>query len=276
MTQDLWLAKHPYLEPIAQFHAQVNAVMVSMSGVSCTLPDSDWSLYAADFDEGVPLLYSQSVAIDFGPVDQSLTELVDKLASMQLPGKFANDAVSLSQQLRHDGAARRAIAWLLGRVEFDCASPGLLCSLGWALLARDLQPVAATFSAWRDEERWLRNYCPMCSASPAMAQLAGINPERLRLLCCGRCATRWRYRRTGCPFCQNEDDRQLAVLAIDGEGGLRIDYCKSCCGYLKTYTGEGSEELLLADWTSIHLDVLAEDRGLKRLAGSLYDLQPLG
>jgi FdhE protein len=68
-----------------------------------------------------------------------------------------------------------------------------------------------------------------------------------------------------------EDDR-LAVLAVEGEGGLRIDYCKSCEGYLKTYAGEGNEAVLLADWTSIHLDIIACDRGLKRVAASLYDL----
>jgi hypothetical protein len=30
--------------------------------------------------------------------------------------------------------------------------------------------------------------------------------------------------------------------------------------------------VLLADWTSLHLDVVALDRGLKRLASSLYEL----
>lgn len=39
-----------------------------------------------------------------------------------------------------------------------------------------------------------------------------------------------------------------------------------------TYEGEGSEKVLLADWISIHLDVVACDRGLKRLAATLYTL----
>ena len=103
-----------------------------------------------------------------------------------------------------------------------------------------------------------------------MAQLVGIDPGRLRLLSCGRCRTR--YRRTGCPFCENRDDHRLAVLDVEGEDGLRIDYCESCRGYLKTYNGVGHETILLADWTSLHLDVIARDRGLKRLAGSLYEL----
>jgi FdhE protein len=46
----------------------------------------------------------------------------------------------------------------------------------------------------------------------------------------------------------------------------------ACGGYLKTYNGEGSESVFLADWTSIHLDVIARDRGLKRLAASIYAL----
>ncbi len=51
-----------------------------------------------------------------------------------------------------------------------------------------------------------------------------------------------------------------------------LTIAKACRGYLKTYDGEGSENVLLADWTSIHLDVIARDRGLKRLAASLYTL----
>ena len=105
-----------------------------------------------------------------------------------------------------------------------------------------------------------------------MAQLVGNDPGRLRVLSCGCCRTRWRYRRTGCPFCENRDDHRLAALDVEGEGGLRLDYCEACRGYLKTYNGTGSESVLLADWTSVHLDVLARDRGLERRAASLYDV----
>ena len=105
-----------------------------------------------------------------------------------------------------------------------------------------------------------------------MAQLAGRDPARRRFLCCGQCSTRWWHQRTACPFCQGQNGHGIAVLAIDGEAGLRIDYCESCHGYLKTYAGEGNEEVLLADWTSIHLDIVAQDRRLKRLAASLYEV----
>ena len=75
-----------------------------------------------------------------------------------------------------------------------------------------------------------------------------------------------------CPFCENANDHQLFVLSIEGERLLRIDYCGACRGYLKTYDGEGAESVLLADWTSLHVDLLAQDRDLIRSATSLYAL----
>jgi FdhE protein len=76
----------------------------------------------------------------------------------------------------------------------------------------------------------------------------------------------------GCPFCELAHAHHLSAIVIEGEKYLRIDYCQSCRAYLKTYNGEGSEPLYLADWTSLHLDIIARDRGLKRLATSLYEL----
>jgi FdhE protein len=107
-----------------------------------------------------------------------------------------------------------------------------------------------------------------------MAQLVGAEPGRKRLLSCGCCGTRWQFGRTGCPFCDT-DSQQLTSLAIEGEPGLRIDHCDSCKGYIKTYSGQGDESLWLADWTSLHLDQIAHDRGLERLAASLYEFEPL-
>jgi FdhE protein len=140
-------------------------------------------------------------------------------------------------------------------------------------MERFLRPVVRGFDGWRNEERWLRRYCPTCGSLPAMAQLAGVDPGRKRLLSCACCRTRWQFTRTGCPFCET-DSQRLATVTIDSEPGLRIDHCESCSGYLKTYNGEGSETLWLSDWSSLHLDLIAHDRGLKRLAASLYEFAP--
>jgi FdhE protein len=271
VTHDIWLSRHSYLEPVAQLHTLVDAAVVGIPTEHPCAPI--WDDYAADFQQGVPLLESSVAPIDITAAANAVMLLIEKLSSALLSGKLAQETRSLDSDLRRDpDAPRRAVDWLLDRGEYASACPGLLRYFGWTALARHLRPLVDAFAGWRDEELWLRNYCPTCGSRPSMAQLVGTDPGRLRLLSCGRCKTRWRYRRTGCPFCENQNDHRLAVLAVEGEGGLRIDYCEACRGYLKTYNGEGNEYVLLADWTSIHLDLIACDRGLKRSAESLYVL----
>lgn len=271
MTQDVWLVKHPYLQGVADLQALIDAAVTEIPIPSADVPS--WDVYVSDFHAGIPLLRSSRVAIDFRDFERTLTSLVEALALKPLPGKLAQDSRTLEAQLNGDrDSPRRALAWLLDKDSFTPTNPGLLRYLGWTVLARYLHPVVCAFNGWRDEERWLRSYCPTCGALAAMAQLVGTDPGRLRFLSCGCCRSLWRYRRTGCPFCQSKDDHRLAFVAVAGEAGLRIDYCEACSGYVKTYEGTGSESVMLADWTSFHLDVIACDRGLKRLAASLYAL----
>ena len=270
VTREAWLAEHAYLRPAADLHALVETAARAVPLPSATVPH--WPDYADAFEDGVPLL-SSTAAPDLSPAEYALTALLEKLMTCNLPGTLSEQPQAIAAELRADSEApRRAIGWLLDRTTFDSACPGLLRYLGWTVLASHLSAVVAAFSAWRDEERWFRNYCPTCGMRPAMAQLVGTDPGRLRLLSCGHCHTRWRYRRTGCPFCEAEDDHRLAAFAVENDSALRIDYCESCRGYLKTYVGEGSESLLLADWTSLHLDVVARQRELQRFGASLYQL----
>jgi FdhE protein len=238
VTRDVWLAEHPYLQPLADLHAAVEAAAVRISIPTAAIPQ--WSDYIEDFHAGVPLLESPKVAIDLSVLEPVVNGLMKSLAP--------SAPVSLER-------------------------PGLRRYVGSAVLVRYLEPVVRAFAAWRDEERWLHPYCPTCGLLPAMAQLIGVDPGRQRFLSCGSCGTRWRYARTGCPFCEQNSQR-LPSITIEGEGGLRIDYCESCRAYLKTYDGHGSEDVMLADWTSVHLDVIAHDRGLRRKAFSLYELDP--
>jgi FdhE protein len=256
MTRDLWLSQHPYLQPVADVHALVEAAAERIAVPAPSIPN--WDAYVTDFHAGVPLLQSSTFAFDFAAAEPAVDSLIRALASASLPEPLATACQDLAANLEPTDGRSPAHA-------------GLLRYLGWVVLVRSLAPVVSAFDAWRNEERWLRNYCPTCGEPPAMAQLVGKDPGRLRKLSCGRCRTRWRYRRTGCPFCDSRDQHRQAVVSVEGEAGLRIDYCDACSGYLKTYDGEGSESVLLADWTSVHLDVIARDRGLKRVAASLYE-----
>ena len=270
MIREAWLERHPYLQAMGDVHALIEGALGEVDLPSAAIPA--WEDYLDDFRAGVPLLQSSSVAIDLDPATAAIAALVEKAALLPLPEKLASESRVLASEVRRDPeTVPRFLNWLRGRDSHAPSHPGLLHYLAWAVLARYLRPVVAAFSSWRDEERWLRNDCPMCGSPPAMAQLVGTDPGRQRFLVCGCCRTRWRYKRSDCPFCEHDDHRHSTVT-IEGESSLRIDHCEACGGYLKTYVGEGNEAVFLADWTSIHLDIIARDRGFKRLAASLYAL----
>jgi FdhE protein len=271
MNQNGWLKTHSYLQPLASLQAQINAEIAEIPIVRPSIPE--WDGYADDFYAAVPLLHSPKARIDLDPVEKYIALLVEKLAASSLPYSLAEESKVLNTELcQAPNAPCAAVGWLLHDAPFTTSVPGFLRYIGWKALSWYLGPVVQAFGKWRDEERWLQSYCPTCGSLPSMAQLVGKEPGRRRLLSCGCCGTRWWYRRTGCPFCDSQNNHQLSVLTIEGEASLRIDHCESCGGYLKTYDGEGHESVLLADWTSIHLDIIAQDRGLKRLATSLYHL----
>jgi FdhE protein len=236
MTLDQWVLDHPFLEGIARLLARIDKAAKSVAVPSLCFPD--WDGYRDDFAAGVPLLASTAAAMDVSPVDEAVPRVLHALRG----DTGATETKGLHQYLR------------------------------WHLLSSALQQIARAFDAWRDDERWRHPRCPTCGSLPAMAQLVGVDPGRRRLLSCGHCGTRWQYGRTICPFCDAQSHR-LTGLALEGQGGLRLDYCESCRGYLKTYDGHGDETVMLADWTSLHLDALANDRGLIRRAASLYELE---
>jgi FdhE protein len=271
MTTDLWLEEHSYFKPLAELSAQVDRAAAGIDVFDARIPD--WEDYRADYLAGVPLLPSAAAAVDLEPGGRMTGALLERLASESSSEKFVAETRALNAELRREPQVSRRIAdFLLGDETVTRSFSGLLRYVAWTATARFLRPVVGAFDGWRDEERWLRSYCPTCGSLPAMAQLVGVDPGRRRLLSCGCCGTRWRYRRIGCPFCESANNHRLSALAIEGEKYLRIDYCQSCRAYLKTYDGEGSETFFLADWTSLHLDVIARDRGLKRMANSLYEL----
>lgn len=271
MTRDAWLAKHPYLRPAADLQASIETTLTGIPIQKVGVPD--WNSYVDSFHAGIPLLRSASVEVDLYQIATVVMSLIHSLASTQSSEKLVEETRLLMSELHRDSQPyREIVACLVGKDRYSAAHSGLIHYLGWTVLARYLQPIVEAFASWRNEDQWCRNYCPTCGALPAMAQLVGTDPGRLRFLSCGCCATRWRYGRTQCPFCETDEERWHSVLTLESEAHLRIDYCVACSGYLKTYNGAGNEGIMLADWTSLHLDVIAHDRGLKRFAGSLYQL----
>ena len=208
---------------------------------------------ADEIARGVPVLRSR--ALDPAVFDQAGTlvrAMAVALLGSDLPEPLREQCRTL---LGEDlGALVRSVA---ARGE---APAGFGDFLAWKALGRLLR--AST-------EGWHSSACPTCGALPAMAALRPGDRGRERELSCGLCGTRWSWARIGCPFCAGAD--KLDVLEPEGHDAFRIDVCRACNAYLKTYVGEG-EAQALSDWSTLHLDAACLDRGLQRPGPSLYRL----
>ena len=177
MTRDLWLEAHSYLRPLADLSAQVERAAAGVEVQDARIPD--WDDYRPDFLAGVPLLSSADAAVDLEPGGRMAAALLERLASGTSPEWLAAETRALATELRREPQVSRRIAdFLLGDETLTPPFPGLLRYLAWTAMARFLRPVVNAFDGWRDEERWLRRYCPTCGSLPAMAQLVGVDPGR--------------------------------------------------------------------------------------------------
>src|SRR6185295_16863997 len=143
MTHDAWVTSHPYLQPVAFLHAQVNHDIAASTATNLELPP--WEDYIRDFVAGVPLLHSSAVAIDYRPVEKIIRSNVERLTASPMP-QIADEIKIVAAELRGELAApHQVVAWLLSEDAFVSRSPGLLRYVGWTALSRFLRPLVDEF-----------------------------------------------------------------------------------------------------------------------------------
>ena len=113
---------------------------------------------------------------------------------------------------------------------------------------------------------WMKGYCPICGAWPIMAELRGI--ERNRRMRCGSCGGDWALPVLHCPYCAEVRHDHLGSLLLEGEEqARRIDICRSCKGYVKTFNvlrPRSLRSLATDDLASVELDLVAHEHGYAR------------
>ncbi len=125
-----------------------------------------------------------------------------------------------------------------------------------------LEIYAESYHPLLSKAGWENGYCPMCGEPPMMALIAGENGKRF--LICGACATRWPFPRTVCPFCGNDDQRQLSYLFMENDNKYRIEVCDVCRQYLKAVDlGDMSlpVDIEVENIITLHLDMIAMETG---------------
>ena len=117
-----------------------------------------------------------------------------------------------------------------------------------------------------DLNNWLRGYCPVCGSLP---QISFLKDEGKRSFRCSLCTFEWPSERLKCPFCETRDHKNLHYFYAEGNESHRVDLCENCHQYIKTVDLRklGYEpDLAIEDIVTIHLDILASEKGYKRPA----------
>jgi FdhE protein len=110
---------------------------------------------------------------------------------------------------------------------------------------------------------WEHGHCPTCGSWPLLGEFRGL--EQACFLRCGWCASEWEFSRLQCPFCGTRDHRLLGYLHVEGEEArCRAAVCEACCRRVRmvsTLAALDGPRLLVADLATLHLDLIAAERG---------------
>jgi FdhE protein len=139
------------------------------------------------------------------------------------------------------------------------------------ILCLTLFPVLAAANAALDPLRqglaWEHGYCPTCGGWPLLGEFRGL--EQTRFLRCGLCAAEWAFPRLCCPFCGTREHQLLGYFHVEGEEGMgRASTCAGCRRYVKmtpTLVALSAPQLLVANAATLHLDLVADQRGYSRV-----------
>ncbi|MEN6467197.1 MAG: formate dehydrogenase accessory protein FdhE [Syntrophaceae bacterium] len=109
---------------------------------------------------------------------------------------------------------------------------------------------------------WSEGYCPVCGKDPKIGTLK--EEEGRKFLFCNQCGTEWLFRRINCPFCGNEEQKNLSYFTVNSDERYRVDVCDACKRYVKIVDLRNSNkdaDLDVEDIATLHLDMLANEEG---------------
>jgi FdhE protein len=237
-----------------------------------------WSAAACRerWERGVPLLAEASLALAPESVEPLLGPVIERIAGASLE--------------RHESLRRLAQAWDRGEIgpasllpidEKQGASmvaerfglPGPLVAM---LAVAALRPALTVFLASVRELPdgvWRPAGCPWCGSPAAWSDL---QEDGRRRLACHTCAGAWSVPGRRCPFCETWQSGALEQLVARGiEEGYVVDGCRTCRGYIKGIDRRQrrrGHSALVEDWSTPHLDLIAERQGFRRPTAAITHL----
>ena len=257
-------AKWPGYGAVLDFYVKVREAQASAKASSRVDP--------ATFrkDEGCPLLAKEDFPVDIA----ASTGLFHSLCRI---GKKANPHLAeqigkMTGIVAHEESVLEKLLARAGdeqAIERFAAERGLDKQVLSFLVGSSTRPSIEAGSkqlrAGLELETWRQGQCPVCGSLPALSLLKREGGSRYAL--CSYCACEWRIERLFCAVCGNKEQESLQYFVSEGEEVYRIDLCDQCHHYIKTIDYRSLEESdpCLEDLATLHLDVVAADKGYARV-----------
>jgi FdhE protein len=264
---DRLAAGRPALQPVFHWLRELLPSLVPL--VEATPPlQLDPERARRRLAEGIPLLRNEPLALDLVAFRRRWHHACRALEEQQRDGTAAALDRGLGEGRLDPMAMMEAVvAGHPEAVREQAELAGLDPVLAATFLRFVLFPVYtaldASLAPLREGSVWERGYCPTCGSWPLLGEFRGL--DQSRFLRCGLCAANWPVPRLWCPFCGNARHEQLGFLHnVDEEGRYRAAVCEACRGYVKMVTTLAALpplHLLLADALTLHLDLMAAQRG---------------
>ena len=235
-----------------------------------------------------PVRFSQGVSVwlqsSLIPSEDYLRKAVDRLFPAMEKGfpKIALDlnilkTAIIQQQFSPD---RVIEAILKGQEDFvtETASrlgiaPELLRFVALQLMKPFLEKLSEATAPLIAHLEWHRGNCPICGAYPELSYLSTNAGQRW--LRCSVCAHSWRYVRTRCPACENDDQTQMETLFIEDQPQERTELCHRCKHYIVSLDLRKCSEPVVFETAAlgmIYLDVISQERGYVPMAASAWNV----
>ncbi len=215
--------------------------------------------------QGKSLLNPAELSLDWEQAKNLYEQLVDRIKTME-DGRRQVEGLLKALAKDHDGipilmkavltSDFKAIQTTAEKFKVD---PPVLTLLLRLSLRPALLETAQAVQGLLDLNQWTYGHCPVCGSAPKLADLSGEGGKRS--LHCSLCETVWTYPRLQCPFCENDNRKDLSYLRAENEEGLRVDLCSRCGHYLKTIDLRelpGPVIVPLDDVATWHLDLVAQ------------------
>lgn len=257
---------YPFLESL--FLAQLAAKeMLSLHQleISPQLVETKWQ-------EGFPLLKRWEFPVDTRAAEAILTRMEEHIPAHNHPLRQAHAAIqaALTRQPEHRGEIWRSFMhheWEPWEEWVETGGEDIASLLFWARsgLRPSLEWVAEDLlSRFALPGSWLKGYCPVCGSLPSLLFVHGQGERRAH---CSWCGSEWNLYRLQCPNCDNRHHESLGYLYTETEPHYHVHYCRLCKTYFKQIDLRERIDpayLPLEEWTTLHLDLLAQRAGWKQ------------